>query len=1269
MHDDEIRQLKDLSLHTRLTGDSAPLACIVIPSGEPYPRLAQAIQRTVRAASGVQLPIRFDTDMLPEEVRQTNVIVLGNLADNRLIETLYYQWYTLVDRSYPGPGGYVLHTIHDPWGTGRNVIIVGASDVEGIENAAAEFQQRLPSTKDITLDRLHHVTFGSSLQPVQDYLLHLIDQPLQGDWGFGLRGELIGLYGLYYLISGIDAFAERFREGLLTMVELAPEQTPEVQVHLRFFSKMILWDLLEETPVFTHQDRLTITNYLLRVLRSEEGFANSRFQEMLGTDAPRQNHQTILATGLLFGGQYFDKYYHLPEAKEWLQATDRLFAVFARYFKPACDCSDHGWRMTIPTAMLYGMVRGDMASFANRVIRRAAECAIICCNNLGRMPALGDCDHAFYPTSLFAQAAHYYRDGRYTYMLRKRQTAADEPYRSFRLPGGDFDEFERAFDSGVEPREPNEMAGIAVAPLDAHYYEMPERYQTYARRLYGIPMPTANIPLSRTFDKISLRTGFSVNDQYMLIDGTGGGNHSYEDANAIVEFSQYGKAFLVTEDSLHWPSFRDHNVVTVTKDGLGATSPSFAGLEHAVDFPTVGFLRTSLRDYNHVDWFRNIIWVKGRYFVILDELVTLQPGDYAFQCHWKMIGQPSLTDGMFMVTQQDDQAFVKNADSIRSWLDEVDISLSTDHDEKRIRLRKAQYGLERLVAYALHQRAVRHMTPGDRLVFHNLLYASSASAPSAYEIRRLGAGLVEVTGEDSTAYAGVGVQDGAVQTDAQLLYVTAHDFALVEATFLRDDHTWFASDHPVSVEYSLTEGRGIVDAKNATNLTLPAGEPGVVKVDGQAVQIEHRETKHNISLLTVPVPAGRHLIETVPLGDRTLPSCVPLSPTVPTTDHRPPITSHPIPRWTFTGSSLILACHIHDVDADGEQELALGLHDGAIHLLNANGSPRWSYQTGGPVNSICTTDLDGDGLSEIVAGSDDGQVYALDRDGRLVWRYAPEFGYQHWPWWTQGSSKIKRVHADDLDGDGHPEIIAGVANMRLHVLDAQGRERWNARTDHGLFVTLTTADLNGDGLREIVGGMAIKAANSTCFVFDWTGRVQKTFTNHGWTSQLTALVVDDLDGDGRLEVACGINRGENLRVFDADSGALRWSQTIGDPITELIVYPSRAGKWLVAGSSNCYACAFDGHGEKAWICDLDSPVTRFAISHPVGNREVALLAGCDDGSLWMIDSHGQQRRCLPPLDGRITVLWSGTLRVSDEPALVIGAARAGLGVWSLHDMW
>jgi hypothetical protein len=70
------------------------------------------------------------------------LIVLGNFADNPTIERLYYHWYTIVDARFPGPGGYFLQTVHDPYGSGQNVVVVGASDDEGLARAATEFVAR-----------------------------------------------------------------------------------------------------------------------------------------------------------------------------------------------------------------------------------------------------------------------------------------------------------------------------------------------------------------------------------------------------------------------------------------------------------------------------------------------------------------------------------------------------------------------------------------------------------------------------------------------------------------------------------------------------------------------------------------------------------------------------------------------------------------------------------------------------------------------------------------------------------------------------------------------------------------------------------------------------------------------------------------------------------------------------------------------------------------------------------------------------------------------
>ena len=86
------------------------------------------------------------------------VIVVGNLADNCCVKMLYYRFLCATDLWYPGPGGYELRTLCDPFGSGHNVILVGYSDADGAEAACDQFVSRLgdsiPHLKELKITRL-----------------------------------------------------------------------------------------------------------------------------------------------------------------------------------------------------------------------------------------------------------------------------------------------------------------------------------------------------------------------------------------------------------------------------------------------------------------------------------------------------------------------------------------------------------------------------------------------------------------------------------------------------------------------------------------------------------------------------------------------------------------------------------------------------------------------------------------------------------------------------------------------------------------------------------------------------------------------------------------------------------------------------------------------------------------------------------------------------------------------------------------------------------
>jgi poly-gamma-glutamate synthesis protein (capsule biosynthesis protein) len=102
-----------------------------------------------------------------------------------------------------------------------------------------------------------------------------------------------------------------------------------------------------------------------------------------------------------------------------------------------------------------------------------------------------------------------------------------------------------------------------------------------------------------------------------------------------------------------------------------------------------------------------------------------------------------------------------------------------------------------------------------------------------------------------------------------------------------------------------------------------------------------------------------------------------------------------------------------DLDRDGSQDVlvACGGRGPGIYAFSADGTQRWQYETTTGVWATAAADLDGDSWPEVVIGDDGGTVRVLDHLGR------PRGGIA-----LGGLVHGLRVH--DLDGDGHPEILA-----------------------------------------------------------------------------------------------------------------------------------------------------------------------------------------------------------------------------------------------------
>lgn len=286
----------------------------------------------------------------------------------------------------------------------------------------------------------------------------------------------------------------------------------------------------------------------------------------------------------------------------------------------------------------------------------------------------------------------------------------------------------------------------------------------------------------------------------------------------------------------------------------------------------------------------------------------------------------------------------------------------------------------------------------------------------------------------------------------------------------------------------------------------------------------------------------------------------------------------PLPGWPYAApsgfSQFTAGPALGDVDGDGHLDVASGSSDGNLWAWDRAGNLfdgfPFATSVSGLAGAVALADVDGQPGDEIVAASRDGQLHAVRFDGSeaagfplAVPGVAPSvspvigtlggapaivvvggtgchaFRFDGSLLWnaTLPGTVAQDPALADLDGDGSDEVLIPVSSPNLLVaLDASGQPL----TARGWPASLAAAPAGAPVVGPLVAGRprcTLLLVGSEVRAIDDSAHVLASFAKPGGAGVAPSL--DDVDADGRTEIAAGSGPDSLLYLYDA--GASTWS--------------------------------------------------------------------------------------------------------------------------------
>ena len=867
-------------------------------------------------------------------------IMLGNIIDNPAMLTLYARSAIIADKLFPGPEGFVIRTIFEPFHRGADVIAIEASDEIGLEKAAASFIKELDKWHPLPqLFIVNYTNIPKVPKPSENHLqkgLELARKRLADGIHTSLGGQLADIAKRYLVWQ--DPQEAKLYVAVAKLYNESAVGDPRkfggpwgFDSDFPSYFAIMGWDLIEHDPSLTPQERLETCQTLMKWLNeaiAREALAGRNSKGVVS------NHLTFATQGMLAGALYFLKAYpNLKTPHDWLAVAKSNFHRQITAGKVMDDCDSYQW-LTWRHCLNYTLALPDDTFIDNGMCALGVRVCGLTMDNMAAQAPYGD-------------DSGWASSGSEMPFLRMAYAATRLPLAGTLL----------AMKSDLRSKpvigdycglpvvtETNELSGLQVLPLDAKYRESAKS--------------DSKLPLDVCFDKLSYRKSLTQNGLYVLIDGVNNGGHRHEDANSILRLSFMNRNWLMENDYTK-PQQKFHNSLLMLVNGEAFSLPDYVELLSSGSNDELSWAFIRANDVGPADWTRHVFWLhEEEAMVVIDKLSAKSAAHFQLKQRWNGIGdcQPR-NDGIHLSQQGP-------ALRLQCW---QGTQLSTVEDSE---LGKgwARYPYAQPTAHVFDQMFSGTIPAGDHTMLGVVIHGVASGDVPPWSFKRTDNGFELDTGKKKHV-------------------VTFTDNSMVDFTSPSDDHLTEPPPRPAATAATF-DGRQldaavictgkspftkVLPIQNRLFATTNTGDVFGFNMDGNAVSSFSVNSQIN-DIAAADLDKDGQLELLLACHDYTLKAVKQDGTSV----------------WTNTfgyyrTKPFCNVVRVADLEGDGNPTILAGCENWRVYALDLNGKEKWNFEVVRPTCAVETADLDGDGKLEILCGT--GYYYAtvLSSEGRKIW--------------------------------------------------------------------------------------------------------------------------------------------------------------------------------------------------------------------------------------------------------------------------------------------